>query len=148
MRIGYRRGRSHVSVVREHYLREDISCKSELCILCPELAGKQSELAVGGAVAERDGACTDLLGCLFPLIKLPSLSSSSSSFFSSPISSLSYTLYVLLLIFLPPPPPPPPSLSPPPPSLSPAVFHCHTLCPTRRAVPEEVSGGVATPGSH
>lgn len=28
--------RSYVSVVREHYLREDISCRSELCVLCPD----------------------------------------------------------------------------------------------------------------
>ena len=26
-----------MSVVREHYLREDISCKSELCVLCPDI---------------------------------------------------------------------------------------------------------------
>ena len=38
VRLGYRQGkRSYVSVVREHYLREDISCLSELCVLCPEL---------------------------------------------------------------------------------------------------------------
>ena len=38
VRLSYGRGkRSYVSVVREHYLREDLSCGSELCILCKEL---------------------------------------------------------------------------------------------------------------
>ena len=38
VRIGYGRGkRGNVSVVREHYLRDDIPCKSEACVLC----GKQ-----------------------------------------------------------------------------------------------------------
>ena len=35
VRIGHGRGkRGNVSVVREHYLRDDISCKSEACVLC------------------------------------------------------------------------------------------------------------------
>ena len=35
VRLSYGRGkRSYVSVVREHYLREDVSCGSERCILC------------------------------------------------------------------------------------------------------------------
>ena len=39
VRLGYNRGkRSYVSVTREHYLREDISCRSELCVLCREIA--------------------------------------------------------------------------------------------------------------
>ena len=38
VRLAYNHGRrSYVSVVREHYLREDISCKSELCVLCPDI---------------------------------------------------------------------------------------------------------------
>ena len=38
VRLGYSRGkRSYVSVVREHYLREDISCRSELCLLCRDI---------------------------------------------------------------------------------------------------------------
>ena len=38
VRIGYGRGkRGNVSVVREHYLRDDIPCKSEACVLCTTL---------------------------------------------------------------------------------------------------------------
>ena len=38
VRIGYGKGRrSYVSVVREHYLRDDIPCKSEACVLCAEI---------------------------------------------------------------------------------------------------------------
>ena len=38
VRIGYGKGRrSYVSVVREHYLRDDIPCKSEACALCMEI---------------------------------------------------------------------------------------------------------------
>ncbi|XP_064382954.1 DIS3-like exonuclease 1 [Halichondria panicea] len=37
VRIGYGKGRrGYVSVTREHYLRDDISCKVEKCILCDE----------------------------------------------------------------------------------------------------------------
>ena len=37
VRLGYNHGkRSYVSVVREHYLREDLSCRSELCALCSD----------------------------------------------------------------------------------------------------------------
>ena len=39
VRIGYGkgRGRGNVSVLREHYLRDDVPCKSEGCALCSEL---------------------------------------------------------------------------------------------------------------
>ena len=46
VRLSYGRGkRSYVSVVREHYLREDISCQSELCVLCSDLPSQRN----GGA---------------------------------------------------------------------------------------------------
>ena len=44
VRIGYDHARrSYVSVVREHYLREDISCKSDMCMLCPAIAAQPNK---------------------------------------------------------------------------------------------------------
>ena len=43
VRLSYGRGkRSYVSVVREHYLREDISCGSELCVLCRDISSHKN----------------------------------------------------------------------------------------------------------
>ncbi len=40
VRLGYGRGkaRGYVSVVREHYLRDDIACKRDGCCICQELS--------------------------------------------------------------------------------------------------------------
>jgi DIS3-like exonuclease 1 len=50
VRLVHRRGRrSHVSVIREHYLRDDISCKAEKCRICQhQLREKQSLGSKGG----------------------------------------------------------------------------------------------------
>ena len=34
VRLTHRKRRANVSVVREHYLRDDISCKAEKCCIC------------------------------------------------------------------------------------------------------------------
>lgn len=42
--MSYGRGkRSYVSVVREHYLREDIPCGSELCVLCRDISSHNNK---------------------------------------------------------------------------------------------------------
>ena len=48
VRIGYGKGkRGYVSVLREHYLRDDIPCKSEACALCGQLIGPGSNRGRG-----------------------------------------------------------------------------------------------------
>lgn len=44
IRIGYRKGRrGNVSVTREHYLRDDISCKVRGCALCEDISSNRNE---------------------------------------------------------------------------------------------------------
>ena len=44
VRLTYTKRRTHVSVIREHYLRDDISCKAEKCCICDHHDSSQGGL--------------------------------------------------------------------------------------------------------
>lgn len=50
VRLTYGKGRrGYVSVVREHYLRDDISCKTEKCCICGAQIDSKSNLDSRGS---------------------------------------------------------------------------------------------------